>query len=279
MWTKSLYDNNGGGQREKVKRVEQVSRWHCIFHPQLWVENRDMCSRKQSNELFSGQEIGKTRMLQSEESRQNPSRSFWATKQWGRRSIWTKSRKGVREDCENFREIVKRKGVDVFWRDLVERSPCENLWCEGHPSDPVYAIGMAEDLYQVLWDQKVKRTIFMRAVSKRNFSSAKYGKFRWPQGKRSWSFTRATRKNERCCVDPCWDWDTFGPRWKCSFMLWMAQWCGASSWTYHELSLHSFFLGFHKLHVEVWFFFTSFYFVWVLAIFLDPYNHDSLLSS
>jgi hypothetical protein len=43
--------------------------------------------------------------------------------------------------------------------------------------------------------------------------------------------------------------------------------------------LHSFFLGFPKLHVEVWFFFTSFYFVWVLIIFLDPYNHDSLLSS
>jgi len=28
--------------------------------------------------LFSGQEIGKARMLESEESRQNPSRSFWA---------------------------------------------------------------------------------------------------------------------------------------------------------------------------------------------------------
>jgi len=27
-----------------------------------------------------------------------------------------KSRKGVRrEECENSREIVKRKGVDVFW--------------------------------------------------------------------------------------------------------------------------------------------------------------------
>jgi hypothetical protein len=33
---------------------------------------------KKVNELFSDQEIGKTRMLQSEESRQNPSRSFWA---------------------------------------------------------------------------------------------------------------------------------------------------------------------------------------------------------
>jgi hypothetical protein len=31
------------------------------------------------NELFSAQEIGKTRMLESEESRHNPSRSFcWA---------------------------------------------------------------------------------------------------------------------------------------------------------------------------------------------------------
>jgi hypothetical protein len=28
----------------------------------------------------------------------------------------------VREECENSREIVKRKGVDVFRGDLVERS-------------------------------------------------------------------------------------------------------------------------------------------------------------
>jgi hypothetical protein len=33
---KSHDDNNGGGQREKVKRVSQVSRVHCIFHPQLY---------------------------------------------------------------------------------------------------------------------------------------------------------------------------------------------------------------------------------------------------
>jgi hypothetical protein len=33
-----------------------------------------------------------------------------------------KSRKVRREECENSREIVKRKGVDVFWGDLVERS-------------------------------------------------------------------------------------------------------------------------------------------------------------
>ncbi len=30
--------------------------------------------------------------------------------------------KGVREECENSREIVKRKGVDVFWGNLVEGS-------------------------------------------------------------------------------------------------------------------------------------------------------------
>ncbi len=49
-----------------------------MFHPQLSVENRDMCSTKESNELFHCQEgIGKARMLESEESRQNPSKSFW----------------------------------------------------------------------------------------------------------------------------------------------------------------------------------------------------------
>ncbi len=119
----------------------------------------------------------------------------------------------------------------------------------------------------------------MRAVSKKNFSSAKYGKFIGPQGKRSWSFRMATKKKEKCWADPCCDWDTFGPRWKCSFKLWIAQQCGASSYSYDELSLHGFFLGFPKLHVEVWFFFVLFNFVWVLTIFLDPYNHDSLLSS
>jgi len=72
MWTKVMMINNGGGQRQKVKHVEQVSSWHCIFHPQLWVENRDMCSTKESNELFSGQEIGKARMLESEQSRAQP---------------------------------------------------------------------------------------------------------------------------------------------------------------------------------------------------------------
>jgi hypothetical protein len=36
--------------------------------------------------------------------------------------------------------------------------------------------------------------------------------------------------------------------------------------------LHNFFLGFCKLHVEVWFFFDFLNFVWVLTIFFDPYN-------
>ncbi len=82
---------------------------------------------------------------------------------------------------------------------------------------------------RIFWDRKVNRKIFMRATTKRNFSSAKYGRFIWAQGKRNWSFTRATKKKGRCCADLCCDWDTFGPRWECSFQLRMAQRCGASS--------------------------------------------------
>ncbi len=52
--------------------------------------------------------------------------------------------KGVREPSGNSREIVRTKGVDVFWRDLVERSAWLAGIC-GHPTYPVYAIGMAED--------------------------------------------------------------------------------------------------------------------------------------
>jgi hypothetical protein len=33
-----------------------------------------------------------------------------------------KVEKGVREQSGNSREIVRRKGFDGFWRDLVERS-------------------------------------------------------------------------------------------------------------------------------------------------------------
>jgi hypothetical protein len=98
-----------------------------------------------------------------------------------------KSRKGVgREECENSREIVKRKGVGGVsgggeneeeetsvrkvekeyetrvgipgrsWRGkglifFLGRSSgkislaCGNLWCDGHPTYSVYAIGIAED--------------------------------------------------------------------------------------------------------------------------------------
>ncbi len=139
-------DNNGGGQREKVKRVWQVSRWHCILHPQLWVENREMCSTKESNELFNGREIGKGRMLESEESRQNPSRSFWASRKW-RRNICKKSRKGVREEWEFQGDREEERGSCFLGRSSGKISlACGNLWCEGHPSYPVYAIGMAKDL-------------------------------------------------------------------------------------------------------------------------------------
>jgi len=62
-----------------------------------------MRSRKESNELLSGQEeIGKARMLESEESRQNPSRSFCARRKWRRRNICKKGRKGVREEVLEF---------------------------------------------------------------------------------------------------------------------------------------------------------------------------------
>jgi hypothetical protein len=73
-----------------------------------------MCSRKESNELFSGQEIGKARTLQSGESRQNPSRGFWGRRKWGRRNICEKSRKRVREESGNSREVVKRKELMFF---------------------------------------------------------------------------------------------------------------------------------------------------------------------
>ncbi len=141
---KSHDDNNGGGPREKVKRVSQVSSWRCIFHPQLWVGNTDRSSTKESNELFNGQEIGKARMLESEESRQNPSRSFWARKKWRRRSICKKSRNEVREEFENSGEFHREE--DRGWCFLGRSSgnmslACGNLWCEGHPSYPVYAIG------------------------------------------------------------------------------------------------------------------------------------------
>jgi hypothetical protein len=69
--------------------------------------------QKESNELFSGQEIGKAHMLLSEDSRQNPSRSFWGRRNEEETSV-RKVEKGVIEQSGNSREIVTRKGVDVF---------------------------------------------------------------------------------------------------------------------------------------------------------------------
>ncbi len=147
----------------------------------------------------------------------------------------------------------------------------------------------------------------MRAVSNRNFSRAKYGKFIWPQAKRSWSFRRATKKKERCCADLCCDWDTFG---ECpqSFTAgtfgeackWLRTFTKACKWLRHSRMLlqaldgtamwcffltlwwaffAQFFLGLSQVTCWSLIFLYFFYFVWVLTIFLDPYNHDSLLSS
>ncbi len=53
---------------------------------------------------------------------------------------------GVRKREWEFQGDREEERVWCFLeRDLVERSACENLWCDGHPSYPVYAIGMAED--------------------------------------------------------------------------------------------------------------------------------------
>jgi hypothetical protein len=57
-----------------------------------------------------------------------------------------KVEKGVREETE------KGDGEEERGWCLLESSnekislDCGNLWCEGHPSYPVYAIAMAKDL-------------------------------------------------------------------------------------------------------------------------------------
>ncbi len=70
-------------------------------------------------------EIGKARMLQSEESR---GKTLLEVSEGGENeeeeTFVRKVQKGVRKESGNSREIVKGKGVDVLWRDLVERSPC-----------------------------------------------------------------------------------------------------------------------------------------------------------
>jgi len=74
-----------------------------------------MCSRKESSELFSGQEIGKARMLQCQESRQNLLEVSWGGENEAEETSGRKVGKGVREDSGNSREIVKRKGVDAYF--------------------------------------------------------------------------------------------------------------------------------------------------------------------
>jgi hypothetical protein len=87
-----------------------------------------MCSRKESNELFSGQQIGKPQMLQSEKSGGKPLLQVSGGGENEEEETFVrKVEKGVRKQSGNSREIVKGKGVDVLSRDLVERSPCENL--------------------------------------------------------------------------------------------------------------------------------------------------------
>jgi hypothetical protein len=61
-------------------------------------------------------------MLQSEESRQNLLEVSGGGENEEEETSVRKVGKGVREDSGNSREIVKRKGVDFFWGDLVERS-------------------------------------------------------------------------------------------------------------------------------------------------------------
>jgi hypothetical protein len=39
-----------------------------------------------------------------------------------KKHLQQKSKRSERTEWGNSREIVKRKGVDVLWRDLVERS-------------------------------------------------------------------------------------------------------------------------------------------------------------
>jgi len=76
-----------------------------------------MCSRKESTELFSGQEIGNARMLQSEESRQNLLEVSGGGENEEEETSVRKVGKGVREDSGNSRGIVKRKGV-VFSSEI-----------------------------------------------------------------------------------------------------------------------------------------------------------------
>jgi len=71
--------------------------------------------------LFRGREIGKARILQSEESRKTLLEVSGGGENEEEKTSVRKVEKGVREVSENSREIVKRKGVDVSWGHLGER--------------------------------------------------------------------------------------------------------------------------------------------------------------
>jgi hypothetical protein len=77
--------------------------------------------QKESNELFSGEESVK-RVCYSLKSHGKTLLEVSGEGENEEETSVRKVEKGVREQSGNSREIVRRKGVDVFWRDLVERS-------------------------------------------------------------------------------------------------------------------------------------------------------------
>jgi hypothetical protein len=80
---------------------------------------------------------------------------------------------------------VKRKGVDVFWGDLVERSAWLAGICDVRDTHRTLCMLLGwQRICSRFYESKTLK-IFMRVVSKRNFSSAKYENFTWPQAKRS----------------------------------------------------------------------------------------------
>jgi hypothetical protein len=66
--------------------------------------------------FHGGYSVGQVQSLKSRG--QNPSRSFRVSRKRRRRKIYKKSGRGVREECENSREIVKRKGVLMFFGEI-----------------------------------------------------------------------------------------------------------------------------------------------------------------
>ncbi len=143
----------------------------------------------------------------------------------------------------------------------------------GHPSYPLCAIGMAKDLWQVLWQQKVKRKIFMRAVSNmRNSYGLKRKGVDLSQGppKTKRDVVRIPAVIETPLVPP--ENAPSSSRRHSNVVLllnlMMSFLCIVFSWAFPTYMLN--------------FDFSLLFFILfgcVLTIFLDPYNHDSLLSS